>query len=220
MGTQQQSRERGMRMVELDCDSMLYGVCLSNGTSDSMRFITDMGDTVQFPLSTDVRIIGQLIEGDQTAIMFSTTENNAVALAVNIAMLVGEWVEEDHLSEGNVRGYRLGHGGAAEGINLLDLNVEGWSIYNGRMLITGSYDVEQFTDTFRITTLTADTLRLVGRGGAHFLHRMRAGEANYTDATFNLDADPITNADFNPEMSDLDVSPDVIEDDPTIVYSY
>ena len=210
------SQQRGMRMVEIARDSMSYGICLDVRGSDSLLFLTDQGDTLWHSLSPDVSVIGKITPGEQLAIMLTpTSRRQEVSVVVNTSMLVGEWVEADPIAEGNVKGYQIGNGGAAEGINLTDVTIEGWSIYNGKLLITGSFGVEQFTDTFTIRRLTADTLRLAsGNVDAHIMHRLRPGEANYENANYDYEADPTSGKDFNPESEDVEVSPEMLDGGP------
>lgn len=202
-------------MVELTRDSMQYGVCLERTEGDSILFLTDEGDTVWLVLSERLQVAGKIEAGEQLAIMTAGgSRQNSVIRAINTSMLAGEWVESDPIAEGNVKGYQIADGGAVEGINLPDVNLEGWALYNGRLLISGSYGVEQFTDTFEVRVLTADSLWLIARTETHFLHRMQPGEANYENATYDFDADPTVGLDFNPESKDVEVSPEILGDGP------
>ena len=214
---EQTTQERGMRIVEISRDSMLYGLCLGVGNDDSLRFLTDMGDTVWHRLSPDINVVGKLTPGDQLAIMLTPTsrQQEVSEFSRSIKLLAKELsVPIVAVAEGNVKGYQIGNGGAAEGINLTDVLIEGWSIYNGQLLMAGSFGVEQFIDTFNITRLTADSLRLIGRTEAHILHRMRPGEANYENAAYDFDADPTAGMDFNPELEDVEVSPEMLGEGP------
>lgn len=212
---QTQKTERGIRIVEVTRDSMLYGMCINLLSDDSLLFLTDMGDTVSYQLSPSLRLAGKIVPGEQLAIMLEpTSRQQVVSLAINTAMLVGEWVENDPIAEGNVKGYSIGQGGAADGINLMDLTINGWAIYNGRFMLFGTFGVEQFTDTFDILRLTQDSLVLNGRTEKHILHRLRPGEANYENAEYDFNADPTAGMDFNPESQDVEVSPEVLGDGP------
>lgn len=212
--------EAGIQMVEIVRDSMQHGICLGiNAGGDSLHFLDSEGDTLWLTLNDDTRRLGQLNEGDQVALMVRPVgREQRVKLVINTSMLIGEWVEDDPIANENVKGYLIGNGGAAEGINLTDLRIEGWALYNGRFLLSGSLGVETFTDTFTITRLTPDSFCIKGRtGGKHFLHRMRPGEANYASIGYSYEADPTAGDDFHPGSKDLDESPELLGDD--VAYS-
>ena len=213
-GRNPQAQERGMRIVEIERDSMSYGLCLAH-RADTILFVNDIGDTLTLLLSPVAKVVGDITPGEQMAVMTAPTSRTPmVTLALNTTMLIGEWVESDPVAEGNVMGYRIGQGGAAEGINLQDVSVEGWTLHNGRLLLTGSYGIEHFTDTFAITRLTPDSLCLRGRTDEYFFHRMQPGEANYENPSFDFDADPTASTDLNPESQDVEVSPEILGDGP------
>ena len=213
-GNKEHTQGRGLRIVELQRDSMLHGLCIGH-SADTLLFLNDIGDTLALTMSPTATVVGDINAGDQMAVMMMpTSTTDVVTLALNTTMLIGEWVENDPIAEGNVMGYRIGQGGAAEGINLSDLTIEGWSVYNGRLLLAGSYGIEQFTDTFAITRLTPDSLGLANRTTTHIMHRLQPGEANYENDTYDFDADPTAGMDFNPESQDVDVSPDILGEGP------
>ena len=209
------AKEASTRVHQMPQDPLLYGVCLGI-SSDSLLFFTDEGDTLWLPLAYDLELGGALTKGHRFALMLRPDDNKVVR-AVNTSMLIGDWVEPDPVSEGNVKGFMLSSGGNATSINIEDMAFESWNIFEGRLLLHGAFvgsGNQTFTDTFTIVSLLADSLMIEGSGTKHFMHRMRPGELNYENTTYQFEEDPEAGVDYSPESEDVQVSPDILEEGP------
>ena len=211
-GSTDATSQRQMHIVELDKDSMLYGVYLGMQGMDSLLFMYDEGDTAWLMLTDNVRMLGPLQDEDRVALMLAD-DGHRVDMCINTSLLMGQWVEPDPVAEGSMRGFMLAEGGAAQSINIPDLNYDNWRLANGQLLLYASYTEgygQNFTDTFNILLLGNDSLWLRG-SQRKFLHRLRNGET--TDISANYTVDPDMGMDFSPETADKDIPAGEYNDD-------
>lgn len=214
-GRQDTASEQKMRIVEIDKDSMQYGVCLELHGSDSMLYLMDEGDTLWLQFKDDAIRIGELEPDARVAIITTTGHTQKVSLCINTSMLMGRWVQPDAVAEGSLRGFMLAEGGAAQSINISDINYDNWRISNGKLLLDISYVDgfgQNYTDTFSILRLTNDSLWLRGQQRL-FLHRLSNNET--ADATASYTVDPESGMDFSPELDEQDIvnNSDISDDD-------
>lgn len=141
-------------------DSTMYGTCLQMKGTDTMLFMSDMGDTTWFVLRKAV-VCGQPEVDNQLALMLEG--KRTVRKLINISALMGIWVEPDPIEEGYEMGISLLDGGAASSINSRVNDYTRWSLFNGKLLVTSQNDMgsgigESVIDTFDIMKLDADSL--------------------------------------------------------------
>lgn len=196
--------DTSMRIVDTEPDSMYYGICLETIGRDSILFLSDNGDSTWLTMSATARRIGTVEADSRLAIIKTTKTGNEVSLFVNLSMLMGQWVQPDPVSAGNLTGFMLAEGGAAQGLNIAEFNYDNWRIFNGKLLLDITYE-EGFgtseTDTFNIMRLTSDSLWLLG-SQRMFLHRMNRDEK--LDITQDYSVSPELGSSLDPNEDGLD----------------
>lgn len=161
-----EDEDSDIHIVNIHTDSTLYGICGPNSTKDTFFFITESEDTLKLVLKEETSLKGSLIEGNRLAVVLQESQKDVAVSVINISQLLGEWVEPNPIEEGALEGVQLLEGGAATSINSRSTFYKSWNIYNGKLVLvsTGSdfASSEEMVDTFSITLLTQDSLRLKG----------------------------------------------------------
>lgn len=143
-------------------DNMIYGI-LQDTRDDCFLIRTDSGDTLWVRMLTEGGFIGDPVPGNRFA--YQAVDGKAKArFAVNLSMLIGEWVEPSALAEGTYCGVELSDGGIALSINSQTTEYVAWQLLDGCLLLTSTplgLDINELsTDTFAIKMLTSDSLIL------------------------------------------------------------
>lgn len=158
--------EDGIHIVDINADSTMYGLCGPNSTKDTLFFITENEDTLKLVFKEETSLKGTLVEGNRLAVVLEESQKNVAVSVINISQLMGEWVEPNPIEEGALEGMQLLEGGAATSINSRSTFYKSWNIYNGKLVLTSTgsdfASSEEMVDTFSITLLTQDSLRLKG----------------------------------------------------------
>lgn len=143
-------------------DSMIYGI-LQDTRDDRFLIRTDAGDTLWVRMLTEGGFVGDAIPNSRFAYQVADGRNRTT-FAVNLSMLMGEWVEPSALAEGTYCGVELNDGGMAVSINSQTTDYVGWQLLDGCLLLTSmplGLDINEITtDTFTIKMLTPDSLIL------------------------------------------------------------
>lgn len=171
----EEQEERRMQIVSLGQDNMIYGTLEGVVGQDSLRILTDGGDSVWVKLLDEEAMLGELITGSQVAVEPMGRTEPVARKVFNISMMLGGWVEPNPLAEGTYCGVQLLDGGAANSINSQTTNYEGWRLFDGRLLLVstvmGLSGGEQSVDTFEVTRLTSDSLVLEGSLAKYYFCR-------------------------------------------------
>lgn len=164
-----------MQVIKPLEDNMMYGFLEDVHGRDSLRIATDVGDTVWVRLMGEDAMQGEAMLGSRMAVIQSRQSANVALKVINLSMLMGEWVEPNAMTEGSFCGMELSDGGVASSINSQTTEYEGWRLLNGKLLLVSSPLglglEEQMVDTFTITMLTRDSLRLENTASKFFYCR-------------------------------------------------
>lgn len=197
-------------------DDMIYGI-LQDTRDDCFLIRTDSGDTLWVRMLTEGGVIGDPVPGSRFA--YQAADDRVKArFAVNLSMLMGEWVEPSALAEGTYCGVELSDGGIALSINSQTTEYVAWQLQDSRLLLTSTplgLDINELTtDTFTIKMLTPDSLIL--RNPAVNFYFCRKSSVRSDE-----DARPYSDGEEDDMMSDFDAlgqddnaadSTDILED--------
>ena len=201
-----------MQIVSVEIDSTLYGMS-ELVKADSLLWVQTYStnltegysDTTWVSLFGAQRL-GSMAPGHRLAILFEQEDRTKAKVAIDLTELIGRWVEPDAVDEGMVTGFELQEGGAATSINSRANHYVSWRIYNGKLMLVntlnGIVDSDIPIDTFQISYLTADSLRIFSSLGKHFFRRSNSeAEDMENDYDIYTSPDAIT---FNPEGTSPD----------------
>ena len=217
------SSENSFQIVGMESDSTKYGIS-ERVQRDSLLWIQNYSeqgingntDTTWVSLVGAQRL-GSLEQGHKIALLFAEGSKNKARIVIDMTELAGRWVEPDAVDEGMMHGIELQDGGAASSINSRADYYTQWRIYNGKLLMTNSIDgrtsEEMPKDTFQITYLSQDSLRLTSTMNKYYFRRS-SSDQNDISQEYESYSSPDANA-FDPEERDPDglVSPEIPEYD-------
>ena len=126
----------------------LYGVAVNTTTGDTLRLLTDNGDTLTINIATareNMKLLGNIVEGERMIVQTNP----------------GDWVMPDPIDGSSEIGISIKEGGIAETIEQTSVTYRTWRIVDGQIEIVciregGSQDEE--TNYYDIVKLTADSL--------------------------------------------------------------
>ena len=150
-------------------DSTIYGRCGLGTAMNTLELVVQGSDTIEVSLvsandSNDV--VGGLSVGDSMAVTGYMAANGCLnaTKAINLTSLLGKW--------GSIgQTFELCEGGVVKSDAIEQMKYTSWKIHNGLLVLP--------PDTFDISVLGADSLRLVKPDGSVFgLRRMPSGETD------------------------------------------
>lgn len=179
------AEDEGMHIVEHHRETMLYAMLLEAKGTDSIRVLTDLGDSLWMTVPDPEAIVGELIGNDRLAIMPMQTNPHVVNRLVNLTQMMGRWIEPSPLDEGSGQGVQLLEGGTAVSINSQTTEYESWRFADGRLVLVshpiGFEDTEQMVDTFDVVLLSRDSLQLANASTRFFFtHTLGKPETDLT----------------------------------------
>ena len=141
----------------------LYGVAVNTTTGDTLRLLTDNGDTLTINIATareNMKLLGNIVEGERMIVQTNPQKTIAESV-INQNMLLGDWVMPDPIDGSSEIGISIKEGGIAETIEQTSVTYRTWRIVDGQIEIVcihegGSQDEE--TNYYDIVKLTADSL--------------------------------------------------------------
>ena len=166
------------RMVYVGVDDMMYGVLEDVGENDSLFVLTDAGDSLWIRLADKNVLRGEPLVGSRMVFQVTGKTTLIANFALNLSMLMGEWVEPNPLAEGSYAGVQLMEGGTAASINSHTTEYEGWRLLDGKLLLVSSaiglgLDSQE-VDTLNITYLSTDSLYLEGTQSKFYFCKQQA----------------------------------------------
>ncbi len=191
----------------------LYATLERVDKDGKMLVISDAGDTITLKLVDDMAFLGGRVQGSRLLVERGTENKSLAMKVVNISQLLGEWVAPNPLAEGTLSGIKLQDGGTAQSINSQTTNYEAWELEGNRLILSSSalgMDVNELEqDTFLITFLSADSLRLDGMKVRRYYCRSSVAIADADVPRYERETDMADHYDlFNPEGDITDNLPD------------
>lgn len=148
--------------VNINRDSMVYGVCGDESAMNTLQLITDVGDTLTLSIAEaneKGNCLGGFESGDRMAVLLK--DKTTASLVINQSALLGEWVMPNPLDGSSDMGIRIMEGGIAESIEQPSLAYRSWRLFNGKLEIVaireGGGDVEEI-GLYEIVSIGPDSL--------------------------------------------------------------
>jgi hypothetical protein len=148
--------------VNINRDSMVYGVCGDESAMNTLQLITDAGDTLTLSIAEaneKGNCLGGFESGDRMAVLLK--DKTTASLVINQSALLGEWVMPNPLDGSSDMGIRIMEGGIAESIEQPSLAYRSWRLFNGKLEIVaireGGGDVEEI-GLYEIVSIGPDSL--------------------------------------------------------------
>lgn len=179
-------------------DGLVYGI-LKDTRDDRFLIQTDAGDTLWVRMLIEGGFVGDAIPNSRFAYQPADSKDKA-SFAVNLSMLIGEWVEPSALAEGTFCGVELNDGGIAVSINSQTTEYLGWQLLNGHLLLMSTplgLDINEIsTDTFAIKMLTPDSL-ILGNSAINYYFCRQSSVGNDWRANPQSEGEEDMMADFD-----------------------
>jgi hypothetical protein len=103
-------------------------------------------------------VFGSLTQGDTLAIVGNQTSKNLIS-SVNLSEMLGLW-----MTDGNTEGMRLSFDGGAASVNMNDVALKSWDLYNGRFIMTyvrsQDANAKEISDTSKIEYLSRKAIKI------------------------------------------------------------
>ena len=191
--------ENSIQIVNVESDSTKYGIAVKM-QDDSLQWIIEDGDTAWICIKK-TQVLGSLSSEHRIAVLFKQGSKTDAKSVIDMTQLMGRWVEPDAVDEGMMQGMELQEGGAAASINSRANHYVSWRIYNGKLLLVNSLDGivdhDAPEDTFYITQLSADSMRVTTTFSKHFYRRSDSKDDD-VQRDYNMYVSPDAGA-FDPE---------------------
>lgn len=141
----------------------IYGVAANTTTGDTLKLVTDNGDTLVIDITKahkDMKVIGKIQQGDRMVVV-SDPNRKYGEIVINQNMLLGDWIMPDPIDGGTNVGISIKEGGVAESIEMTNITYRTWKIVDGQLEIISIREgggQEEEVNYYDITKLTADSL--------------------------------------------------------------
>lgn len=141
----------------------IYGVAANTTTGDTLKLVTDNGDTLVIDITKahkDMKVIGKIQQGDRMVVV-SDPNKKYGEIVINQNMLLGDWIMPDPIDGGTDVGISIKEGGVAESIEMTNITYRTWKIVDGQLEIISIREgggQEEEVNYYDITKLTADSL--------------------------------------------------------------
>lgn len=149
-------------VVNINRDSMVYGICGDESAMNTLQLITDVGDTLVLSVAEANdrgKCFGGFQSGDRMAVILKG--KSVASLVINQSAMLGEWVMPNPLDGSSEMGVRIMEGGIAESIDQPSLVYRSWRLFNGKLEMVaireGGGDVEE-TNLYDIVFIGPDSL--------------------------------------------------------------
>lgn len=162
---QQQNYDNYRDTTEVDVidKPTIYGVAANTTTGDTLKLVTDNGDTLVIDITKahkDMKVIGKIQQGDRMVVV-SDPNKKYGEIVINQNMLLGDWIMPDPIDGGTNVGISIKEGGVAESIEMTNITYRTWKIVDGQLEIISIREgggQEEEVNYYDITKLTADSL--------------------------------------------------------------
>ena len=148
--------------VDVNRDSMVYGICGDGSAMNTLQLITDIGDTLTLSIreaNEKGKCFGGFQSGDRIAVVLSN--KTTASLVINQSALLGDWVMPNPLDGSSEMGIRIKEGGIAESIEQPSLTYRSWRLFNGKLELVaireGGGDEMEIT-LYDLVSIGADSL--------------------------------------------------------------
>ena len=134
-GNKQVAFDNGDSIDVVNADPTIYGVCGDGTAMNTLQLITDMGDTLDFDISSaqeEGHVFGGLQVGDRMAVL-PKASHSEVEQVVNLASLLGNWVMPNPLDGSDEVGISIKEGGIAESIDQSNITYKTWRLSRGKL---------------------------------------------------------------------------------------
>lgn len=141
----------------------IYGVAANTTTGDTLKLVTDNGDTLVIDITKahkEMKVIGKIQQGDRMVVV-SDPNKKYGEIVINQNMLLGDWIMPDPIDGGTNVGISIKEGGVAESIEMTNITYRTWKIVDGQLEIISIREgggQEEEVNYYDITKLTADSL--------------------------------------------------------------
>ena len=155
-------QEEEYAVVNINRDSMLYGICGEGSAMNTLQLITDLGDTLTLSIAEaneKGQCFGGFQSGDRIAVLLS--DETTARLVVNQSALLGDWVMPNPIDGSAEMGIRIKEGGVAESIEQPSLIYRSWRLFNGRLefvAIREGGTEEEETTLYDLVSIGPDSL--------------------------------------------------------------
>lgn len=162
-GNKQVAFDNGDSIDVVNADPTIYGVCGDGTAMNTLQLITDMGDTLDFDISSaqeEGHVFGGLQVGDRMAVL-PKASHSEVEQVVNLASLLGNWVMPNPLDGSDEVGISIKEGGIAESIDQSNITYKTWRLSRGKLeivLVREGGSEEDEVNLYDIVKLGADSL--------------------------------------------------------------
>ena len=148
--------------VNVNRDSMLYGICGDGSAMNTLQLITDVGDTLLLSIAEaneKGQCFGGFQGGDRIAVLLS--DENTASMVINQSALLGDWVMPNPIDGSAEMGIRIKEGGVAESIDQPSMIYRSWRLFNGKLefvaIREGGIEEEEI-NLYDLVSLGADSL--------------------------------------------------------------
>lgn len=125
--------------VDINRDSMMYGICGDGSAMNTLQLITDIGDTLTLNIheaNEKGRCFGGFQGGDRIAVILG--KDNTASTVINVSALLGDWVMPNPIDGSSEMGIRIKEGGVAESIDQPSWVYRSWRLLNGKLEIVAT----------------------------------------------------------------------------------
>lgn len=164
----------------------LYGIAINTTEGDTLRLMTDNGDTLTINLAQaheNQQVMGTITAGDRL-IVLSNVEKTIAQVVINQNMLLGDWVMPDPIDGSAEIGMSIKEGGILEGIDQSAITYRTWKIVDGQIEIVSIRDgggQEEETNYYDIVKLTNDSLTIKNEEDTYEYSRQKPHEGYGSD---------------------------------------
>ena len=166
--------------VNINRDSMMYGICGDGSAMNTLQLLTDLGDTLTLSIreaNEKGQCFGGFQGGDRIAVVLGP--ENTATMVVNVSTLLGDWVMPNPIDGSSEMGISIKEGGVAESIDQPSINYRAWRLFNGKLEITSTREDgigEEEITLYDLVTLGPDELVFKDLEDVYEYSRYKASE--------------------------------------------
>ena len=149
-------------VVDINRDSMVYGICGNGSAMNTLQLISDTGDTLILNITEaneNGKCFGGLQGGDRIAVVLSN--ETTASMVINQSALLGDWVMPNPIDGSSEMGIRIKEGGIAESIDQPSMAFRSWRLFNGKLEIVAIREggaEEEEVNLYDLVSLGSDSL--------------------------------------------------------------
>lgn len=149
-------------VVDINRDSMVYGICGNGSAMNTLQLISDTGDTLILNITEaneNGKCFGGLQGGDRIAVVLSN--ETTASMVINQSALLGDWVMPNPIDGSSEMGIRIKEGGIAESIDQPSMVFRSWRLFNGKLEIVAIREggaEEEEVNLYDLVSLGSDSL--------------------------------------------------------------